>query len=85
LQGISIGRCNCLFAGAKSGGERAAAILALIGTAKLNGVDPEAWLRHVLTHIADHPVSRVDDFLPWNCNPPTGGPKTIFDSRFCGR
>jgi hypothetical protein len=39
----------------------------LIGTVRLNGIDPEAWLRHVLTHIADHPVNRVDDFLPWNC------------------
>ncbi|QPI49007.1 transposase domain-containing protein [Massilia antarctica] len=37
------------------------------GAGKLNGVDPEAWLCHVLTHIADHPVNRVDDFLPWNC------------------
>ncbi|NYE62550.1 hypothetical protein FHW58_003769 [Duganella sp. 1224] len=40
----------------------------LIGTAKLNGVDPSAWLLHVLTHIADHPVNRVDEFLPWDCN-----------------
>lgn len=47
-----------------TGGERAAAIYSLIGTAKLNGVDPDAWLRHLLTHIADHPVNRVDDFLP---------------------
>jgi transposase len=67
LRGVAIGRRNYLFAGADSGGERAAAIYSLIGTAKLNGVDPEAWLRHVLTHIADHPVNRVDDFLPWNC------------------
>jgi transposase len=67
LRGIALGRRNFLFAGADSGGERAAAMYGLIGTAKLNGVDPEAWLRHVLTHIADHPVNRVDDFLPWNC------------------
>jgi hypothetical protein len=57
LRGVAIGRRNYLFAGADSGGERAAAIHSLIGTAKLNGVDPEAWLRHVLTHIADHPVT----------------------------
>ena len=67
LRGVAIGRRNYLFAGADSGGERAAAIYSLIGTAKFNGVDPEAWLRHVLTNIADHPVNRVDDFLPWNC------------------
>lgn len=66
LRGVAIGRRNYLFAGADSGGERAAPIYSLIGTAKLNGVDPEAWLRHVLTHIADHPVNQVDDLLPWN-------------------
>lgn len=60
LRGIALGRRNFLFA-------NAAAMYGLIGTAKLNGIDPEAWLRHVLTHIADHPVNRVDDFLPWNC------------------
>jgi hypothetical protein len=49
-----------------SGGERAAAMYGLIGTAKLNGVDPEAWLRYVLERIAEHPVNRVHDFLPWN-------------------
>lgn len=67
LRGVAIGRRNYLFAGADSGGERAAAIYSLIGTAKLNGIDPEAWLRHVLTNIADHPVNRVDEFLPWHC------------------
>jgi hypothetical protein len=66
LRGVALGRRNYLFAGADTGGERAAAIYSLIGSAKLNGVDPEAWLRHVLTHIADHPVNRVDAFLPWN-------------------
>ncbi len=68
LRGVAIGRRNYLFAGADSGGERAAAIYSLIGTAKLNGVDPGAWLRHVLKYIADHPVNRVDEFLPWNCS-----------------
>jgi transposase len=66
LRGVAIGRRNYLFAGADSGGERAAAIYSLMGTAKLNGVDPEAWLRHVLANIADQPVNRVDEFLPWN-------------------
>jgi transposase len=67
LRGVAIGRRKHLFAGANSGGERSAAIYSLIGTAKLNGVDPEAWLRHVLANIADHPVNRVDEFLPWHC------------------
>jgi hypothetical protein len=67
LRGVAIGCRNYLFAGADSGGERAAAIYSLIGIAKLNGVEPEAWLRHVLANIADHPVNRVDDFLPWHC------------------
>lgn len=66
LRVVAIGRRNYLFAGADTGGERAAAIYSLIGTAKLNGVDPEAWLHHVLTHIADHPINRVDELLPWN-------------------
>jgi transposase len=66
LRGVAIGRRNYLFAGSDNGGERAAAMYSLIGTAKLNGVDPEAWLRHVLTHIADHPINRVDEFLPWH-------------------
>ena len=65
LRGVAVGRRNYLFAGADSGGERAAAIYSLIGTAKLNGIDPEAWLRHVLANIADHPVDRVDEFLLW--------------------
>ena len=61
-----IGRRNYLFAGADSGGERAAAIYSLIGTAKLNDIDPEAYLRHVLARIADHPINRIDDLLPWH-------------------
>jgi hypothetical protein len=57
---------NYLFEGADSGGERAAATYLLIGTAKLIGVYPEGYLRFVLTHIAEHPVNRIDEVLPWN-------------------
>jgi transposase len=66
LRAVAIGRKNYLFAGSDSGGERAAAIYSLIGAAKLNGVDPEAYLRRVLTCIAEHPVKRVATLLPWN-------------------
>jgi transposase len=58
LRGVAIGRRNYLFAGADSGGERAAAIYSLVGTAKLNGIDPEAYLRYVLARIADHAIRR---------------------------
>ena len=68
LRGVALGRKNYLFAGSDAGGERAAAIYSLIGSAKLNGLDPEAYLRDVLTRIADHPINRIDDLLPWNIN-----------------
>jgi transposase len=55
-----------LFAGSDNGGERAAAIYSLIGSAKLNGLDPEAYLREVLARIADHPIRGIDELLPWN-------------------
>ncbi len=64
IRPITLGRKNWLFAGPDKGGERAAGILSLIETAKLNGVEPEANLRDVLTRIADHPVSRINEFLP---------------------
>lgn len=63
---MALGRKNWLFAGSDKGGERAAAILSLIETAKLNGLDPEAYLRDVLTRIADHPINRIEELLPWN-------------------
>ena len=65
IRPVALGRKNYLFAGSDSGGERAAAIYSLITTAKLNGADPEAYLRAVLARIADHPVSRVAELLPW--------------------
>ena len=69
LRGIAVGRRNWTFAGSDRGGERAAAIYTLTETAKLNGVDPQAWLTDVLTRIADHPVGRIDELLAWNVIP----------------
>jgi len=66
LRVVALGRKNYLFAGSDRGGERAAAIYSLIGTAKLNGVDPETYLREVLSRIADHPINRIEELLPWN-------------------
>jgi transposase len=66
LRGVAIGRRNWTFAGSDRGGERAAAIYTLIETAKLNGVDPQAWLADVLGRLADHPAKRITDLLPWN-------------------
>ena len=66
LRGIALGRKSWLFAGSDRGGQRAAAIYSLTATAKLNDVDPQAWLADVLRRIADHPASRLDQLLPWN-------------------
>jgi transposase len=66
LRVVALGRKNYLFAGSNRGGERAAAFYSLIGTAKLNGLNPELYLRHVFTRIADQPINRIADLLPWN-------------------
>ena len=66
MRPVALGRRNWTFAGSDAGGERAAAIYSLIETAKLHGGDPEAYLRRVIEQIADHPVNRVHELLPWN-------------------
>jgi len=66
LRGVALGRKNYLFAGADCGGERAATFYSLIETAKLNGLDPQAYLRYVLMHLPEHPSNRVAELLPWH-------------------
>jgi transposase len=66
LRAVALGRKNYLFAGADTGGERAANLYTLIGTAKLCGLDPQAYLQYVLTHIAQHPINQIESLLPWN-------------------
>jgi transposase len=70
-EAVALGRKNYLFAGSDSGGERAAAIYSLLGSAKLNGIDPEKYLCSVLRRIADHPINRIAELLPWNLFPAT--------------
>ena len=66
IRDVALGRKNWLFAGSDAGGERAAAIYSLLGTAKLNALDPERYLRAVLERIADHPINRIEELLPWH-------------------
>ncbi|RAK61928.1 IS66 family transposase, partial [Phenylobacterium kunshanense] len=66
LRGVALGRKAWLFCGSDRGGQRAAVLYSLIVTAKLNDVDPQAWLADVLARIAQHPVHRLDELLPWN-------------------
>jgi transposase len=66
LRVVALGRKNFLFAGSDGGGESAAAIYSLVGSAKLNGIDPESYLQNVLSRIADHPIKRIEELLPWN-------------------
>jgi hypothetical protein len=66
LRTVALGRKNYLFSCSDAGGERAAAIYRLTGTAKLNGLDPEAYLRTVLSRISDRPINHIEELLPWN-------------------
>lgn len=72
---IALGRKAWLFAGSQRGADRAAAMATLIMTAKLNDVDPQAWLADVLARIAGHPAHGLDDLLPWNWRPQDARPK----------
>ena len=72
LRGIALGRKSWLFAGSDRGGVRAAAMYSLIVTAKMNDIDPQAWLADVLARIAEHPASQLDELLPWNWRPANG-------------
>lgn len=65
LRGVALGRNNFLFMGSDEGGHRAASLYSLVETAKLNGLDPQAYLREVLERIAEHPINRIDELLPW--------------------
>ena len=69
LRGLALGRKAWLFAGSDRGGQRAALLYSLIVTAKLNDIDPQAWLADVLARIAEHPANRLDELLPWNWVP----------------
>lgn len=66
MRPIAIGRKNYLFMGSDRGGKSTAIAYTLIETAKLNGIDPQAWLTDVLGRIADHKITRLNDLLPWN-------------------
>lgn len=69
LRAVALGRKDYLFVGSDKGGERAAALYSLIGTARLNGLDPLGYLREVVRRIASHPINRIDELLPWNVVP----------------
>jgi len=71
MRSIALGRKNYLFAGSDTGGHRAAAIYTIVQTAKLNGVNPEAYLKDMLARIAEgHPINQIDQLMPWQMSPP---------------
>ena len=84
LRGVSLGRKNYLFMGSDAGGERAAALYSLVETAKLNGLDPMAYLTEVFARIAEHPINRIEQLLPWNielgCPQPAPKPDRMLEA-----
>lgn len=66
LRLVALGRKNYPFAGSNAGGDRAAAIYSLLGSAKLNRLDPDPYLHHILAQISDHPINKINELLPWN-------------------
>ena len=75
LRGVALGRKSWLFVGSDRGGIRAASMYTLIGTAKLNDIDPQAWLADVLERIASHPIQRLPELLPWHWRPAAATPR----------
>ena len=69
IRALVLGRRNYLFAGSDAGGETAARLYSLIGTCRLNEIDPHLYLRHVLECIATHPINRIEELLPWRVGP----------------
>jgi hypothetical protein len=69
IRALVLGRRNYLFAGSDAGGDTAACLYSLIGTCRLNSIDPHLYLRHVLECIAAHPINRIDELLPWRVGP----------------
>lgn len=68
MRAVALGRKNYLFVGSEAGGKAAAIAYTLIETAKLNGVDPQAWLADTLTRISDYKITKIDELLPWHWN-----------------
>ena len=66
MRAVALGRKNYLFVGSKTGGKSAAIAYTLIETAKINGVDPQAWFADTLARIADHKINRINELMPWN-------------------
>ena len=80
IRGMGIGRRNYLFFGSDSGGERAAIIYSLVESCKLNHIDPQSYLQYVLERIADHPINRIEELLPWNVADKLAQPSQVTDA-----